>query len=158
VTYSIQVANGDLVATAGQLSTVSDSAKLLQDLTLWILTKMGSDPYNPAYGSLIDGGTQMNGINVPSPIGTTTWSIAQSQIQTDITRIITLYQAQQAARIASDLQTYNKSTLTPGETLTALNGISFNNDYDTLTVTVSITNAANQNVTITLPFSGTVYN
>ncbi len=154
MSYSLQVVNGDLSVQAGQVSVVTGSSKLLQDLTLWVLTKMGSDPYNIGYGSLIDGGTQPNGTVVSSPIGTHQWTSTQALIQQDITRIITTYQSQQNARMQADAQAYNKQTLTQDEILTGMTGITFSNDITLLTATVYITNASNNQLQITVPLQG----
>lgn len=156
MSFSLALANGDLVLQGGQLSIVAGSQKLLQDLYCWTQTRMGSDIYNLGYGSLIDGGTQPNGTIVTSPIGTMSWSITQTLIQQDITRICAAYQAEQNARMQSDLQQFNKSTLTDDEILAGVNGITFNSNLDMLIVNISISNKSGSTFTIAIPIQGTV--
>lgn len=156
MTYSLQVSNGDLVAQTGQLSTVTGSQKLLQDLALWVLTRMGSDQYNTGYGSLVDGGITPTGNIVPSPIGGSTWSVTQNAIQQDLTRIVSAYQAAQNARMQADLAQFGKSTLTNDEICTGISDIDFSVNIDVLTVNVAVTNASNNQVSFSIPIQGSV--
>ena len=156
MSYSLQIKGGDLVAQAGQLSIATGAQKMLQDLQIFVMTQMGSDPYNPSYGSLIDGGIQPNGNVVSSPIGTMNWSLTESFIQQEISRIVSVYQASQNTRVQQDLQTYNKNTLTSDEIVTALTGISINQNIDTMIVNVSIQNASGNELTFSIPVQGSI--
>lgn len=51
--FDLKITNGDLVITKGQLKTVVDSEKLIQDILKMCLTTAGSNPIFPWYGSFI---------------------------------------------------------------------------------------------------------
>lgn len=53
MSYDLKVVGGDLVLTNGQLKTVSNSEKLVQDILKICLTTAGSNPIHPWYGSFI---------------------------------------------------------------------------------------------------------
>lgn len=151
MSWSILLDNGDFSVQNGSFAKAIGSQKLLQDLSDWILTRMGTDIFEPAYGSLINGGFLTDGTPVNSPIGGTNWPQIESFIASDIQRIIGLYQKVQAQKIQQDQQIYNKVTLSPDEVLKSLDGISFNQNEDTLIVTISISNMSGQQTTINIP-------
>jgi hypothetical protein len=53
MSFDLKIRSGDLVLTNGQLQTVVDSEKLIQDILKICLTTAGSNPIHPWYGSFI---------------------------------------------------------------------------------------------------------
>jgi phage baseplate assembly protein W len=53
MSFDFKIINGDLSLKNGQLLTVVDSEKLIQDILKICLTSAGSNPLHPWYGSLI---------------------------------------------------------------------------------------------------------
>lgn len=53
MSFDLKVKNGDLVLNNGQLQTVIDSEKLIQDILKICLTTAGSNPIHPWYGSFL---------------------------------------------------------------------------------------------------------
>ena len=53
MSFDLQIIAGDLVINNGQLQTVTDSNKLVQDILKICLTAAGSNPLQPWYGSFI---------------------------------------------------------------------------------------------------------
>ncbi len=53
MSFDLKITNGDLVIKSGQLQTVVDSEKLIQDILKMSLTTAGSNPLHPWYGSFI---------------------------------------------------------------------------------------------------------
>lgn len=151
------IKEGDLVVGNGRMATVTGSQKLVQDLRCWVLQRMGSDPYQLGYGSLIEGGVQPNGVVVESPIGMviTNWGEVESFISSDIQRIVSLYQNEQSRRIREDQSIYNKITLTPDEILKSLDNITYEVQEDTLNVVIHISNMAGQSFEVGLLTEGT---
>lgn len=121
-----------------------------QDLRCYVLEKMGHDVYHPSYGSLIDGGQNTNGQMIPSPIGQANNSIQQMLIESEIQRICSTYQASQLARQQQDLSNFGKSTLSPDEILQSVSSISITSNLDSVSVTVYIITAANNQQIISL--------
>jgi hypothetical protein len=53
MSFDLKIMNGDLVINNGQLQTVIDSEKLIQDILKICLTEAGSNPLHPGYGSFV---------------------------------------------------------------------------------------------------------
>jgi phage baseplate assembly protein W len=109
MSYDLQIINGDLVINQGELQTLTDSAKLIQDILKILLTDVGADPLQPSYGSYLSrsiiGSPLQNGAIV---------QIAQSQINSCL---ITLQQLQR-------LQVKSMQQVSADEQLAAITGIS----------------------------------
>jgi O-acetylhomoserine/O-acetylserine sulfhydrylase-like pyridoxal-dependent enzyme len=152
MSYSLAISNGDLVVQNGDLAKVSGAQKLYQDLMCWVLTQMGSNIYEPQLGSLINGGTQ-NGIHIPSPIGEvqTNWNSVEVFITSEIQRLVSLYQTLQAQIIQQSQAVYNKTILTPDQTIRGINNIQLSQNEDALTVIVDISTMAGSSVTLNIP-------
>lgn len=99
---SFRVREGDLVVTAGSAESVSGSDKLIQDLTLWLQEPIGTGFTTPRFGSTL-----------PSLIGRSDPEAAVLEIQSEVQRVLSLYQAYQyekikAARMNGRLHTYSR--------------------------------------------------
>lgn len=53
MSFDLKIKNGDLVLVQGDLQTVVDSEKLIQDILKMALTTAGSNPIHPWYGSFV---------------------------------------------------------------------------------------------------------
>lgn len=53
MSFDLKISGGDLVIKNGQLQSVIDSEKLIQDILKICLTTAGSNPIHPWYGSFI---------------------------------------------------------------------------------------------------------
>jgi hypothetical protein len=141
MSWSLQIANGDLVLNGTSLATVTDGAKLVQDLTCDLLEPMGTDDAHPTFGSLIDGGIQ-NGVYQPGVIGEQNNDQAATFVQSEVSRVCSDYQKSQIARNNSDASTYGKPTITPGETLIQVENISIQESQDQMLVGVTLRTGA----------------
>jgi phage baseplate assembly protein W len=108
LSFDLQVLNGDLVIQNGDLSTIQNNDKLVQDLLKIALTTLGSNPLQPWYGSSIS--RTLIGSILSSDI---TIASAQSQLQSAIENLKNL----QAIQIASG------QTVSPGEQIAAIQAI-----------------------------------
>src|SRR5271166_5060945 len=109
MSIDLMLINGDLVISGGELQTVQGSNKLIQDILKILLTDVGADPLQPAYGSFLSrtviGTAIANGAIV---------QIAKSQINTCLTNLQQLQQKQ--------VQSMQK--VSADEQLAAITGIS----------------------------------
>jgi phage baseplate assembly protein W len=89
MSFDLQILNGDLVITQGQLATVVDSAKLIQDILKICLTDVGSNPIHPSYGSFLSRSVIGNPAKTSMIV-----QIASAQINTCLANLQTLQQLQ----------------------------------------------------------------
>lgn len=151
MTWSLRISNGDFAVKGAQLSTVSGTQKLVQDLRCAILEKMGTDNLHPGFGSLIDGGVRPDGSQVPSIIGVSNFALATAAIEADIRRIANAYQKAQAERIKTERLVYNKVTLTASEILAGISSIQTVQDQDALYVRLTLLVGNGTEVDLTVP-------
>src|SRR4051812_1433919 len=141
MSWSLRIHNGDFVTNGNQAATVIRQAKMLQDLRLWILERMGTDDLHPGFGSLIDGGTRADGTEVAGVIGESDFDFAALQVEQDLRRIITEYQGRQLSRAKVDRAIYGRGTLTPQEVVINVPAINFTQQQDTMKVVITIVTA-----------------
>jgi hypothetical protein len=129
MSFSLQLKNGDLALSGTSFGTVTDAAKLQQDLTCCILTPLSYEEIHPEFGSTLE-----ENLTNPSAeiLGTKNWSHAASIIRSELTRICQNYQAQQIARNEDDSIKFGRPTLTPNEILLRIVGIDFTQAEDHL--------------------------
>ena len=102
---TITVSNGDIQLNNGKLQFSVGSNKLIQDLTLWLEEPLGTGFTTPGFGSLLaDIVGQAQGSNI------------SNTVQSEISRILQLYQGQQAlslqnAQNSAQLSYWNKSEI-----------------------------------------------
>jgi hypothetical protein len=101
MSIDLQIINGDLVISNGELQTVQDSQKLIQDILKILLTDVGADPLQPAYGSFLARSVIGTAINNGALV-----QIAKSQINTCLTNLQSLQQKQVASmqKVSADEQ------------------------------------------------------
>lgn len=153
MSWSLRVSNGDLVLGGASLATVTDENKLVQDFRHYLLTRLGSDPMHRNYGSVLDGGTDINGNEIPSMVGNVDWDRISLQVESEIRRCAIEYQNQQIQRAKQDSLRYNKSTQTAGEILASISDVELIPQEDTLHVIVHIVSGRNNALSLTVPLS-----
>lgn len=109
MSYDLLISAGDLVLANGDLQTITDTDKLVQDILKICLTTAGADPMNPWYGSYIS--RSLVGSTLDTSI---TVQLAQSQLQSAIENLKSL----QTAQIKSFQQ------VSPAEQIAAITNIS----------------------------------
>lgn len=149
MSWSLQLRNGDLALDGARLGKTEGGNKIAQDLRCALLTKLGHDPLHPQYGSVLIGG-QVNGREVSGVAGSDDWERAALLIDSEIRRVIRIYQAYQGERIRADMATYGRSTLTASEVVASVADIDFTVVQDTLLVKVTILSQADNEQSITL--------
>ncbi len=132
MTYSLAIANGDLVRTGNSMAIVYGSEKLKQDLCLWVTERYGIDRFHPKLGSVL-----------PDFIGSLITDNTRSKIQSEVLRILQNYQSVQLQGLKAAPQRYSYSEL-----LYSIDAINVAISYDTVSATVSVRNADNAQATI----------
>lgn len=101
MSFDLKITNGDLVLSNGDLKTVVDSEKLIQDILKIALTTAGSNPVHPWYGSFISR-TLVGNPNQTSVLV----QIGKSQLTTALNNLKDLQdlQAQSYQRMSADEQ------------------------------------------------------
>jgi len=102
---TITVSNGDIQLNNGKLQFTVGSNKLIQDLTLWLEEPLGTGFTTPGFGSLLT-----------DIVGKAQGYNTSSTIQSEISRVLQLYQGQQAlslqnAQNSAQLSYWNKSEI-----------------------------------------------
>lgn len=120
----MRISSGDLVVGSKRAyESVTGSAKLQQDLELWLLEKVGTDPSTPTYGSSLDGGV-IGGETFPSFIGQSTTQARIREIESEIRRVLELYQETQLTKMQSEMAQFRgKHTLGADEVLVSIDSI-----------------------------------
>lgn len=101
MSFDLKIIAGDLVINQGQLQTVIDTEKLIQDILKICLTAAGSNPLQPWYGSFISR-TLIGNPNQTSMLV----QISKSQLTTALTNLQQLQnlQVQSFQRVSPDEQ------------------------------------------------------
>lgn len=134
MSFSLQIANGDLVQQGSTLSIVSGINKLTQDMTLWLSERYGIDRFHPAYGS-----------NFHNYIGGIISYGTQSMVYNEALRVLDNYQKIQFMAFKA-----NPSLFSLSELLYSINAINVAINFDTVNVSVSVSNGQQQQASITV--------
>lgn len=128
MTFSLQVSNGDLTMNGSQLSVVANTDKLKQDLQLWFTERYGMDRFHPGMGS-----------NFQNYIGGIINYHTHQMVQDEAMRLLDLYQKVQYRGLKEAPSVYSLAEL-----LWEINDIKVAVGFDTVAVTVSVSNAQRQ--------------
>jgi hypothetical protein len=112
MSFDLKITNGDLVITQGQIKTVVDSEKLIQDILKMALTTAGTNPVHPWYGSFVSR-TLVGNPNYTSVLV----QIAKSQLTT----------ALQNLKELQDIQIKSYQRMSADEQIAAISDISIVN-------------------------------
>jgi len=101
MSFDLKVRNGDLVLDRGDLKTVVDSEKLIQDILKIALTTAGSNPQHPWYGSYVSRSLVGSGLSTDI-----IFQLGQTQLQNALEILKSLQEAQvkQFQRVSPDEQ------------------------------------------------------
>ena len=134
---TITVSNGDIQLNNGKLQFSFGSNKLIQDLTLWLEEPLGTGFTTPGFGSLLaDIVGQAQGSNI------------SNTVQSEISRILQLYQGQQAlslqnAQNSAQLSYWNKS-----EIIKSIDSVQVSIQNTSVIASIYLTTLANTNLNL----------
>ena len=133
MTFSLRLTNGDLTPQGSQLALVSGQNKMQQDITLWLLCRLGSNKMHPAFGSYLQ--SYIGGVVGPS---------TQTVVYNEILRTLNNYQTLVWALFTANPQLFSLSELPY-----SIDSVNTTVTYDTAYATVQVSNpAATTQVTI----------
>jgi hypothetical protein len=150
MTWSLQLRNGDLTLGNASYGRVTGEDKLVQDLRAYILERRGTDNAHPLFGSLLDGGVNTDGSLARGLIGRDNNAFLTLEIESELRRIISEYQARQLQRAKDDRVIYGKTTLTKGEVLLGITTLKVNAVADRLDITLGLETAKGTTVELVL--------
>jgi len=151
---SFKLTNGDLSVGAGRAyEVVQGRDKLRQDLTLWLMERIGQDPMTPTYGSRLDGGV-IGGREIPSYIGQIASDNNSNQIRMEVLDLLVEYQNMQLDKIRNETLLYRgKNTLEADEVIDSINSVDVTQIGTTILVRVVLTTLGNTSLKVTLPIA-----
>lgn len=134
MSYSLAIADGDLVARGDQLGIVFGVDKLKQDIVLWLMERYGGDRFHTNMGSVLQ-----------DFIGGVASDHARAEVHGEVFRVLQNYQAVQKRRLRESPQ-----LLSASELLAAIDDIQTRVDYDKVFVALKLRNASNVATSIKL--------
>lgn len=132
MSYSLAIADGDLVQKGSSLGLVFGVEKLRQDVECWLNERYGGDRFHVNMGSILQ-----------EFIGLIMEPSTRAEVQAEVLRVLQNYQAMQLKRLKE-----NPEQLSASELLVSIDDILSAVNYDTVAVRVKLRNAANQTTTI----------
>jgi phage baseplate assembly protein W len=131
MSFSLAVANGDLVLQGDQLAIVSGAPLLKQTMDLWIRERAGIDRFHPTFGSRLQ--DFIGGVVTPD---------TRVEIITEIERVLLNIQAVQTQAVKDAPQKFSLSEL-----LMDILSVNAQASYDTVSATISVANGDRAPVT-----------
>lgn len=132
MSYSLAIADGDLVQQGSSLALVFGVDKLSQDIYLWIMERYGGDRFHANMGSILQ-----------EFIGGIASESVRAEVQSEVFRVLQNYQAVQLRRFKEQPQ-----LLSASELLVSVEDITTKLSYDTINVGIKLRNGSNTYTTI----------
>lgn len=155
MSLSLAMRNGDLAIGANRnFEIVSGRGKLLQDLRLWVLERLGYDPATPAYGNRLDDYIE-DGKEFSGFIGSLATVDTLNQIRNEIIELLQRYQTMQFEKIKQETMAYlGENTLDEDEILAVIDLVEVKSVGTTALASVRFTTLAGNPLRITFPVNG----
>ena len=132
MSYSLAIADGDLVQRGSRLDVVSGVEKLRQDVYCWLTERYGGDRFHVNMGSILQ-----------DFIGDIASESTRVEVQSEIFRVLQNYQAMQLRRFKE-----NPERMSASELLVSVDDIMAALNYDTVQVAIKLRNGSDQSTTI----------
>lgn len=132
MSYSLAIADGDLVQRGSRLDVVSGVEKLRQDVYCWLTERYGGDRFHVNMGSILQ-----------DFIGGIASESTRVEVQSEIFRVLQNYQAMQLRRFRE-----NPERMSASELLVSVDDIMAALNYDTVQVAIKLRNGSDQSTTI----------
>jgi hypothetical protein len=151
---SLALRNGDLQVGSGRAyETVTGREKLRQDLSLWLLERIGTDPMTPTYGSRLDGGL-IDGREIPSYIGQLGTTQNLNLIRMEILDLLTSYQNMQLDKVRRETLLYRgRNTLEADEVIDSIDSVEVTQVGTTILARIILTTLGETSLKLTLPIA-----
>ncbi len=132
MSYSLAIADGDLVQRGSRLDVVYGLDKLKQDVYCWLMERYGGDRFHVNMGSILQ-----------EFIGGIASESTRVEVQSEIFRVLQNYQAMQLRRFKE-----NPEKMSASELLVSVDDIMAALSYDTIRVGIKLRNGSNESTTI----------
>lgn len=132
MSYSLAIANGDLVQKGSSLGLVFGVDKLRQDVNCWLLERYGGDRFHVNMGSILQ-----------DFIGGIVNDSTRAEVQAEVLRVLQNYQTMQAKRFKE-----SPERISPSELLVWVQDIQTAVSYDSVYVRLKLRNGSNQTTTM----------
>lgn len=132
MSYSLAIADGDLVQKGSRLDVVYGLDKLKQDIYCWLMERHGGDRFHVGYGAILQ-----------EFIGGIASESTRVEVQAEIFRVLQNYQQAQLK-----LFKQNPEKMSASELLVEVDDILVTMSYDTVRVTIKMRNGSNEYTTI----------
>ena len=132
MSYSLAIADGDLVQQGSQLGLVYGVDKLKQDVSLWLTESYGGDRFHVNMGSILQ-----------DFIGGVVSEATRAEVHAEVFRVLQNYQSMQLKRFKE-----NPEKMSFSELLVSVDDILTAVQYDTVNVAVRLRNGSQQATTI----------
>lgn len=132
MSYSLAIANGDLVQQGSQLGLVYGVDKLKQDVNCWLMERYGGDRFHVNMGSILQ-----------DFVGGVASEATKAEVHAEVFRVLQNYQSMQHRRFKE-----NPEKLSASELLVSVDEIIAAVRYDTVGVAVRLRNGSQQATTI----------
>ena len=154
MSYSLRIESGDLMIGSNRaLEVVTGKAKLFQDLKLWILERIGTDPATPLFGSTLDGGV-VDGQEIPSFIGQVPTELNLNLIKSEVLDLLHKYQQMQTAKMKTELIEFDgKHTMSGDEVLHTIDSVDIVAINTLVLVRVRCTTLDRNSFNLTIPLA-----
>ena len=142
---SIQVQNGDIVVNQGSMQFVTGSSKLAQQLSLWMQEPMYGNPpigvgyTTPGFGSVLS-----------QFIGQADTTLVQSQVKSEVLRVLGNYQQTQYLDIQTAQNTATLANWNKSEIIQQITAIDVTVNQFTVSILVTIQTLTNTTVPISI--------
>ncbi|QDF18615.1 baseplate wedge protein [Gordonia phage Pupper] len=134
MSFSLAVVNGDLAQQGSTLDIVFGADKLKQDVDLWLRERFGGDRFHRNMGSILQ-----------DFVGDVVSPQTESEIQSEVLRVLQNYQSVQYRRLKE-----NPQSLSHSELLLSVDSIKTQVNYDTVIVTVRLRNGSGTLTTVSV--------
>lgn len=126
MSYSLKLVNRDLGVLGSHLDIVQGTAKLTQDIDLWLREEYQVDRFHVSFGSILN-----------SFIGGIISRDTQVEVQAEVLRVMQNYQNVQLIRFKA-----NPLKFSPNELLNEISNVGVQLAYDKILVTLTFTTVA----------------
>jgi hypothetical protein len=140
---SLQVQNGDLVASSGSLVFAQGSSKLIQALTLWLkepllgIPPIGPGFTTPSFGSVLE-----------SYIGQSNVGLMQTQVKAEVLRILGLYNQTQLSQLQKAQTVGSLNYWDKSEIIQRVISVDVSSTTNQITASVAIQTLANNSLSL----------
>jgi len=125
VSFSLAIADGDILLKGSQMGIVTGVDKIYQDLSIWLRERFRCDRFHLTYGSILD--NFIGGIITQS---------SGAEVRSEVMRVLQNYQSLQAKIVRT-----NPSLLSADEILLTVDDIQVRTTFDTVSVLIRFTTA-----------------